>query len=339
MTGRGTKLPAVYGPSAIILAAILVALFTPDRDARRVLKANCLARDGKWKELLAEIDRHPRQAYPASVMMDVNRALYETGRLGDRMFFYLQTPDLLFELGAKATSFKGACDLLLRLGCVNEAEHVALEALEIKGERPETLRRLATICIVKGRPGAARILLGALTRDIIHGERARDTLRRLDADPLLSKDPEIRRLKSVMLESDMVVTSKAKHVKETLLLSLLARNPSNRMAREYLLAHYLLTRQPSKVACTLSRPQTSHDRTTPPHYAEALLLHGHRFGGNTVPGVARVPEHTAAIVRGAIQTVSEYRADRTAIANALESRFPGSYCRYFFAGQPGGKSE
>jgi len=333
---NGGRKALLAGP-AIAIAGVLVALCTLDRDARRVLKVNSLARTGNWEALLAEVGRHPSRAYPNSVMMDINRALYETGRLGDRMFSYHQSPASLLEVGAAAVSFKGACEILLDLGCVNEAEHVALEALEINGERPGTLRRLATISIVKDRPGAARIFLGALCRDIVHGGWAADTLQQLDRDPDLSSNPRIRHLRSVMPVTDRVVTSKTKGLRETMLLALLARNPENRMAREYLLAHYLLTRQPSKVACTFGRLRKSVYPVIPQHHAEALLLHQRRFGGQLVLSGSTIPRHAAEVIRGTARALSESGGTGARLSNTLASRFPGSYSSYFFAGRREGE--
>ncbi|MFH1924574.1 MAG: DUF6057 family protein, partial [Planctomycetota bacterium] len=88
----------------LVLAAICacVACFAPDRDVRTVLRANYLARLGNWREFLDEIDRYPTREFPLSVMLDVNRALYETGQLESRLFAYPQNRDALLCLGSRA---------------------------------------------------------------------------------------------------------------------------------------------------------------------------------------------------------------------------------------------
>ena len=51
---------------------------------------------------------------------------------------------------------------MFELGQVNEAEHMAQESLEFDGDRPDVLRVLAKINIIKGRPQAAAVFLNAL---------------------------------------------------------------------------------------------------------------------------------------------------------------------------------
>lgn len=273
-------------------------------------------------------------------MVDVNRALFETGQLGSRMFSYRQNPHVLFQLGVRAASLKGGCEVLFRLGRINEAEHAALEALELNGERPETLRLLADVYIVKCRPEVARVFLTVLSRDLVHGPWAEDRLRRLDRDPLLSSDPRIHDSRSVMPLTDMVTESK-----EQLLLALLARNRENRMAFEYLMAHYLLTRQPDKIALHLDRlddfgPQAFGYPAVPEHYAEALLLYSHNVNRplDQPPNLRGriIRRETLERVRQVIQVAYNYRNDKETMDEILAARFPNSGCRYLLTGKAGG---
>ena len=337
------KLKAAFAILILAAASASTALFTLDTDARRVLRANYLARMEMWGELLEQINPRSTQSYPASVMLDVNRALFETGRMGSEMFSYRQHPSVLFDLGAHCVTYKGGCDVLLRLGRVNEAEHAALEALEINGERPETLRQLAMIYIVKQQPRAARTFLNVLSRDIVHGRWATDCLRRLDDDPTLSSDREVQRLRSVMPLCDMLVTStKTTHaspgaidMKEVVLLALLARNPKNRMAFEYLMAYYMLAGKPGKVACSIDRLADFDYPAVPDHYAEAVLFYGYKVGRKiNVPG-RTIDKHADERVRKVIQILNDCRGDKEAAADALAAGFPNSFCRYLITGESG----
>ena len=65
-------------------------------------------------------------------------------------------------------------------------------------------------------------------------------LRRLETDPLLSTDEEIRRIRSFMLVEDSISKTTPK--------DLLEKNKHNRMAFEYLTAFLLLTGQHAAVA-------------------------------------------------------------------------------------------
>ena len=334
------RLKPVCAILALSVAGASVARYTLDRDARTVLRTNYLARMEMWPEFLDEVERYPLPEYPASLMVDVNRALFETGRLGSRMFSYPQSPHVLFQLGRNAAALKGGCEVLFKLGRINEAEHAALEALEMNGERPEILRLLAEIYLVKRRPGVARVFLRVLSKDLVHGPLAEERLRRLDDEPLSASDPTIRRLQALMPLTDMVTESR-----EQMLLALLARNRKNRMAFEYLMAHYLLTRQPGKIALHIDRlddfgPREFDYPSIPEHYAEALLLYSHNVNRplDEPPNLhgRAIRAETLERVRQVIQVAYDFREDKEGRAEVLAARFATSGCRYLLTGESGG---
>ena len=338
------KIKVVCGVVVLATASVSAALLTVDRDARRVLQANYLARMERWGELLEEVQRHRARDYPPSVMLDINRALFETGQMGSRMFSYPQHPSVLLEIGSHAVSYKGGCEVLLRLGRINEAEHATLEALEINGARPETLRRLAIIYIVKDQPEAARVFLTRLSEDLVAGQWARDTLRRLEDDPRLSSDEQIKYLRSVMPLHDMIVTSTGSadvstgpvNMKEVLLLALLVRNRKNRMAFEYLMAYYLLTKQPGKIACSIGRLDDFDYPAVPDHYGEAVLMYGYNVRRQVNLAGPVIRAYTREKVRKVIGMAGNCKGDKDAISKALTGSFPNSYCRYLLTDNSGG---
>ena len=338
------KLQAACTAAVLVAASVLSALLTVDRDVRRLLKANYLARMERWGELLEDVRRHRSQDYTPSVMLDINRALFETGQLGSGMFSYPQHPSVLFEIGSHAVDYKGGCEVLLRLGRINEAEHAALEAVEINGERPETLRSLAVIYIVKDQVDTARVFLTMLSKDPIAGEWARETLRRLEDDPRMSSDEQIRYLRSVMPLRDMIVTSTRStesmvgtmNTREMLLLALLVRNRKNRMAFEYLMAHYLLTKQPGKIACSLRRLDDFDYPAVPDHYGEAVLMYAYNVRRQVKPAGSAIRACTRRKVRKVIAIVGDCKGDKDAISKALDAEFPDSYCRYLLTDKSGG---
>jgi len=330
LSGKSTL---VYGLLVLATGVACVAWCTPDRSARAVLRANYLARMEKWPEFLEQIESYPSREYPGSVMLDINRALFATGQLGSKMFAYPQKHDTLVRLGSLALPCKGGCEILLELGRINEAEHAALEALEVGGDRPETLRLLSTIYIVKGRSETARVFLGTLSKDVVHGQWAREYLRRLDEDPLLSSDPRIRHLRSIMPLTDIPLDDNSQ---EKMLLALLARNPKNRMALEYLMAYYMLTGQGGKVACNINRLDDFDEPAIPEHYGEAILVYSFKTRQVVDLGPRRVNPHTVGQVREIGRLIQKHRGDKAALDEALAAKFPGSCWRYFLTGRSGG---
>jgi len=64
-------------------------------------------------------------------------------------------------------------------------------------------------------------------------------LAKIENDPTLENDEAIQLYRSVSIEEDDLMQFFSV---ETFLLALLDKNPKNRMAFEYLLAHYMLTK-------------------------------------------------------------------------------------------------
>ena len=192
----------------LVAASAWLARQTLDADTRSRLLLNYYCRLGMWQDFLNEIRCGHDAECSVSRLCDINRALFETGKLPAAMFAFPQRPGALFARGADGAYASGSCEVLLQLGCVNEAEHVAAESLEICGPRPRILRQLATIYIAKGRPETARVFLGALRKDIVEGSWAEACLTRLERDPALSGDEEIDRLRSFMLREDALDTTR-----------------------------------------------------------------------------------------------------------------------------------
>jgi len=164
-------------------------------------------------------------------------------------------------------------DILLELGQVNQAEHMAHEALEILGERPSILQRLVLINILKGRIQAARTFLGLLDKTLLYRDWAEDYRHALETDSLSSIDKELAQIRSLMFRAD----HPGYLAPEVLLQLLLEENGQNRMAFEYLMAHYLLTGQLDKIVENVGRLNDFPNRfpypTIPQHYEEAILFY------------------------------------------------------------------
>lgn len=211
------------------------------------------------------------KALNAASEIRLHRALYHQGRLLRDLFSYAnQTAwELLPSLSRGLDACRPQSETLFELGQVNVAEHLAHEALECEGDRPELLRLLALINILKDRPKAARVFLNALSQIPFQHARAQDISRRLAADARLLDDPELARVRSLKVAADL---PHSKVSAEDLMLQLLQGQPLNQMAFEYLMAHYLLTRQLDKLVSELGRLDDFNYDGFPRHVEEAILL-------------------------------------------------------------------
>jgi len=286
----------------------------------------------QWREVLT----HSRRLSPTDPQVSdvrtlyyVNRALYHSGGLLDHMFSYTQV------LGAQAMTLRfddvttvahmvplESSDVLFELGRINESEHMTYEALEVLGDRPGTLKRLIQINVLKGEPEAARRFLAYMEDSLFHGRWARQYRRQLDTDPTLSNVQDIASRRKLMVLRDIDGTLNV----ETMLLQLLERNPRNRMAFEYLMAHYLLTRQLDKVHANLERFDDFDYQRLPRHCQEALVVYQETTGSRNLDlGRWTIDPETRRRYADLVQAIKRYPREPATAFVALHPRFADTY--------------
>jgi len=333
---------------AVLVAAVLAVVLWvgPDGRRREVLRVSWLSEARRWDEVLAQVPR--LQAYAPATVYQVQRALYHRGELLERMFAYPllpgegifdASPDHLDRLTALA-------DVFLDLGLVNGAEQMAHEALEVYGDRPSLLQRLVRINLAKGRPAAAQVFLGRLERGMVLREWAAACRQALARDATLAQDSTVARARAWAPAADRVdyVFSP-----EGALRELLAHEPRNRMAYEYLMAHYLLTGQVAKAAGHLQRLDdfaSVYPRPLiPRHCEEALLLLLAATPGQQdrtaelVPSGREIRPQTLAAFDRFCAITTAHQNDRARLLAALEHDLRDTYWRYFVAHAPAARQQ
>jgi hypothetical protein len=238
----GRRVWAIRAALGALAAAVFVGTF--DFQRRALLRIQSAAERRDWPRALAAAA--PLRTLPVPARLQVNRALFHTGRLTNDLLKFPQPAgaDLLSSLADGPDVCLPLCDTLLELGQVNLAEHYAQEAVEVRGEQPAVLWRLAQINLVKERPLAARVYLNVLQSVPFHRIEARRWLRLLDRDPGGGTVEGIAQLRAVRTRSDMV---EYYFPTEVLLRQLLQANRQNKMAAEYLMAQQLLEQRTGRV--------------------------------------------------------------------------------------------
>jgi hypothetical protein len=321
---------------AVFSAASIVAWLWLDMPSRTVLLTDYYAQHEMWPEALDAAHELPFGMYHPGCNRNVMLALFHTGRLADEMFHYPQTPRLEFfsisEERKEAHSYLQESRVLLALGQVNRAERFACEAIEGSGDLPAVLKLLAIINVVKDRPQTAELFLNALAKNPLHRRTAERMLRRIRSDPRLEDDPDVSGIRQVMTGTDSV---KSDVDVEELLQVLLVENPDNKMAFEFLMAHYLCIGRLDMVVANLDRLEDFGYGTIPRHYQEAIIVHA-----NTTEGRRPTDEFLLdpeIIERGKrfseILTAAPTRG--AAAQAALSAGFGDSYFFYFTYGVSG----
>jgi len=280
-TPRFRRAVQVFGFAALaLLASRLVALHF---DKSGWIYADYLLDGGKPDEALASLAQSPEDSDPVRFLTFY--ALARAGRLPWEMFHYPQLPssDALLFRDTKWDTVPGIADwrsdLYLELGRVGESQRWAHEALAVEGETPRVLERMALVYILNGNPDAAKTFVRALETVPFRAARAQQYLAALDRDPGMRADPLVARIRPLMLREDYVGTWSTEQILE----QCLEANPSNRMAFEYLLAHYLLTSDMDGFARLAPRLKDFY-RDLPTHVEEALLSF-RNVNGSLPPGV------------------------------------------------------
>ena len=214
-------------------------------------------------------------------------------------------------------------DTLIDLGLLNLAEKDLTECMETFGEHPMILQRLATIDLAKGKSDAARIYLERLRQTLFFSTWAQDYLGRLEADPTLAGDPEIQQLRAQSLRKDSTVFF---YAREPMLTALVEQGSSNRMAFEYLMAWYMMTKQLDRFVQNLARLAEFGYAEVPLLYQEAAVIYTY---GTKKP----VPLQGLAEAQRRIEHFSSvfnrYGRNKDAALGELARDYAGSYFFYY----------
>ena len=314
-----------------LAAGVGVLALTFDSSRKAITRIEWDVQEGRWERALETARRLRAKPGPAT-RLAINRALFHGGRLTEDLFAFAQQKgdDLLPSLRDGMKVCAPLSDTLLELGQVNLAEHYAHEALETTGERPYLLWQLARINVLLDRPRAARVFLHRLRQVPFHRGRAERRLRALEADPTLATEPDIARVRPLRVTTDQ---AEGNLPTEFLLRQLLQSNRRNRMAFEYLLAHYLLTDQPEAVVQQVGALDQFGSWETPRHVEEAMLLHPAAKGdGQPEIGGRRVSADTVRRYREFENRLSQNGGRGTGIETQLAREFGDSYWFYHLFG-------
>jgi len=306
-------------------AATAVLRFHHDPSLRALFEVDFYSRQGMWSQVLDTARRSPPHYL---ICHAVNRALYHTGRLGDEMFCYYQDPKALLLTGKEALWQK--VDTCMELGLINEAENALTISMEVCGEKPLLLQRLARVYLVKGDVETARVYLSALSKVPFWGRQAREDFARLQRDPNVWEDEEIQRLRAIRLRQDFVRQT-------DFLRQLLIENPRNRMAYEYGMAWLLLTKNLAGFVQLFDTYHSGVESRIPRHYEEALLLAKALNAGGLNPDVRSVGQESRDRFASFAKARQPFGQDMAAARRSLRGGFGDTFYYHFFFSDSGAR--
>jgi hypothetical protein len=281
--GRGRKRAAAVfnilsgaagtGAALLIMAACLAV--TRDEGRRIKVTFEYLDRAGRPGDVVSLVDNLEPARLDRLALFDLNRALAHQGLLGEKMFSYPQNPGALtleqpsFKFWVPALMRKA--ELYFELGCLNLSKANLAELFEgSRIEHPAVIGLLGKNALAHGRPAIAAMWYRRLSRDLVYGRKGGEVLRYIrDGTPFPGLDT-LERVRKNAIKSDTVVTVLDIN---KFCAALVAENPGNRMAFDYLVGGFLLSGNLPEAARYLLRfREAGYDRL-PRNWAEALILH------------------------------------------------------------------
>jgi len=330
------KIRYIIQPITLLVLAVLMIIVAYSKPIQTMLKIDYLAHYGRWQELL-EISKNNRPSDRISAF-HTNRALFHTGRLPDEFFTYPQfggvdnlflPTDYSFEIPLQKS------DLYFELGHINEAEHWASEALAVRGYTPWNLQRIALTNLLKSRLEVVRKCLNHLDKTVFYRDWARHYRPYLDNPTLVAADRKLQQIRELIPNSDFIVRSMNP---EFDLIMLLKSNKYNKMAYEYLMAYYLLTRQLGKFYENLKNVSYFNYGGLPRHFEEALLIYVSNVEKGDLSLSGRgLGMQTFQAYRHFQATLRRYQGNKTAAYPEIMQKFGHTYWAYLMY-QPTGSA-
>jgi len=253
----------------LLLTSVWLLWANQSPKKKRLLLINHFAGNKQWSRTLQAARKHPPSPGNFLEIHDINRALYYSGTLCEDMFNYPQNPDsLLLNIEAPdvwSEIYHRRVTIMYELGYPSLAEKFAYELLVYNDHTPFTLEMLARIYIAKQNPDTARVFLNALAKQPFCKKRAE----RIISDLQNGSFKDVIASNSV---ADIDIIDFAFRADEFFTV-LIRRNPKNKMACEYMMAYYMLTKQLDKLAANISLINNCGYKTFPTNCAQALIVY------------------------------------------------------------------
>lgn len=319
-------------PEVGMAASLAILAFGYDGVGKQLARVNHAADTRNWGSVL-QWGQALAAPTPATVS-DINRALAHQESLLESMFDYPQHRgwSLWFDMSrtVELTRLMKASDLLFELGHVNRSERMAGEALELNGRQAAVLRRLFQVSVLKGEPRSGEPFLNLLAKTPWHREEAEELRRQWEQDPTLSEEPTLKAVRALMVDGDYVGSIPI----NVLMQISLRRRPDNRMALEYLVAHYLLENQLDKVIQNLDRMARQGWNHLPRHVQEAILL-ARRLHPEADLDLRGFRLEPATVERFAEFNAAAARCNPNEAPRRLTAEYGGTYWYYYLVGRSG----
>jgi len=315
LSGRSIPIKLMQG-TIIIFLVVTAALYSYDKNKKYFFLIDHYVRFEEWEKVLSLA----QQGLPISniVQCQVNRALYHSALLCDKMFSMTQLfggDGLFMHESLRGPFALQHSDVFFDLSLINTSEQWAYEAIAANGDTAWNLQRLVLVNLLKEKHDIASKYLKMLQKTIWHKTWATEYQTYLsDSNDFWAK-PQFQYLKSTMPESDFLVSP----TEPELCLEELLKNTKNKMAFEYFMAYCLLNGQIGRFTKQLHRLNYFDYPKIPHHFEEAMLIYNQLTGGKgiTLPG-KEISEETIRKFNDFNNIMAKHKKDKKAARSDLK---------------------
>ena len=277
-----------------------------------------------WQKVLDLAEKLPNNFF---AVHHATSALYHLSQLNEDMFKYTQHPDaLLFTDNKTNSTGLTTFDVYLDLGIINLAEHYLARNISRLGERDIFLQRLAWINMIKGNNETAKTFLTALSKTLFQKEWANKQLNAIKQDPSLASYEEIQSARKNMLRKDVGM---ATITQEDFLTSLLEANPKNKMAFDYLMAWYIITKNTNQFISYLDQLPNFGYKQLPTVYQLAILMHTYSTKKDINLQGYEIPQQTIQYAKQFYALMNQYTGNEQLQLKILNEKYGDTYLYYF----------
>jgi len=310
----------------LLIVTAVISYLSFDKTQKAFFAVQYHAHYQNWEQVLEAAKENPKHPL---IIAAVNRALFHTGQLGESALTLMQNPGSLLLTGREYEKvFWYQQDIFLDLGYINGAEHDVVECLEYYGEQSYLLKKLAIINMVKGNIGTAKIYLKALRKRFFYTNWAEMYLNRIEANPSLSIDQQVQHLRSLMMDRNHIINYQ---LIDGLLLELVEKNPNNKMAFEYLMTCYILTKDIKNFAVHLEGFNRFYQKCIPRLFEEAVLIIANDSNANQYLQGKKlfISKQTIANFKEFIKVLNEFKKGKNPSLKDFPAEFKNTYFFYY----------
>jgi hypothetical protein len=231
-----------------------------------------LVRNEHWNEVIKYAGKKPPANYLSLAML--NLSLAKTGQLGSRMFHYDQhgINGLFLPFSREYVAPMMGNEILYQLSLINASQQYIFESMETipnMGKSVRAIKRLAETNIINGQYRVSEKYLKLLDKTLFYRRWARKMKDYLYDDEKINNHPDYSEKRKFMVRSDYFF-----HIEniEAALNRMVKESPENRMAFEYLMAHYLLRKDLGNFMKFVPMMEKMNYREIPVSYQEAIYF-------------------------------------------------------------------